>query len=376
MAFSLTQSVPSTLSEDTTQTGPSPSISLVDSNGVDFTLTADGDKLVVDASAGASSIVMNEAGADVDFRVEGDTDANLIWVDASSDGVSMGTSTAPSAKLMVKGAANSWAQKVLGSGTTSQDFGLKVTAGTNSSDVAFHVSNSADTVDYFEVKGDGAVVVNESGADADFRVEGDTDTSLLLVDAGLDGVAIGGAAVTDHKFVVRNPNDATDNPFAVYNDNGNQQLLVTQDSSGNGILQVKSNAGTVSQINTNGNSYFMGGNVGIGEAAPTTKLHVDSGTGLMKFGEVTLADDASVALETNFGSGGILTIVENLNYVAGQANIRSSANDVIIVASGAGTFVNTDTDTKVCILADLDGTYSLKNRLGSSVTFIIQYIGV
>jgi hypothetical protein len=44
--------------------------------------------------------VFNDAGADVDFRVEGDTDANLLFVDASTDRVGIGTN-APTAKLDV-----------------------------------------------------------------------------------------------------------------------------------------------------------------------------------------------------------------------------------------------------------------------------------
>ena len=35
----------------------------------------------------SGAVVFNDAGADVDFRVEGDTNANLLFVDASSDRV-------------------------------------------------------------------------------------------------------------------------------------------------------------------------------------------------------------------------------------------------------------------------------------------------
>ena len=38
-------------------------------------------------------VVFNDAGADVDFRVEGDTNANLLFVDASADAVGIGTDT-------------------------------------------------------------------------------------------------------------------------------------------------------------------------------------------------------------------------------------------------------------------------------------------
>jgi hypothetical protein len=41
----------------------------------------------------SGAVVFNDAGADVDFRVEGDTDANLLFVDASTDRVGIGTSS-------------------------------------------------------------------------------------------------------------------------------------------------------------------------------------------------------------------------------------------------------------------------------------------
>jgi hypothetical protein len=42
---------------------------------------------------GNSATVFNDGGANVDFRVEGDTNANLLFVDASTDRVGVGTST-------------------------------------------------------------------------------------------------------------------------------------------------------------------------------------------------------------------------------------------------------------------------------------------
>jgi hypothetical protein len=54
-------------------------------------------KLSVDGSA-----IFNESGADVDFRVEGDTDANLLFADASTDRIGVGTAT-PGFKLEVIG---------------------------------------------------------------------------------------------------------------------------------------------------------------------------------------------------------------------------------------------------------------------------------
>jgi len=48
------------------------------------------------------AVTINESGADVDFRVEGDTEPNLFFVDASTDRVGIGTNT-PSVKMDVVG---------------------------------------------------------------------------------------------------------------------------------------------------------------------------------------------------------------------------------------------------------------------------------
>jgi hypothetical protein len=45
--------------------------------------------------------VFNDAGADVDFRVEGDTNANLLFVNAGNDRVGIGTSSPTGGKLQV-----------------------------------------------------------------------------------------------------------------------------------------------------------------------------------------------------------------------------------------------------------------------------------
>jgi hypothetical protein len=68
-------------------------IVLTDSTGAVTISTA------LTANGGA---VFNENGANVDFRVEGDNEANLLFVDASADAVGIGTSS-PGAKLDVEG---------------------------------------------------------------------------------------------------------------------------------------------------------------------------------------------------------------------------------------------------------------------------------
>jgi len=67
-------------------------------------------------------------------------------------------------------------------------------------------------------------------------------------------------------------------PFAVQRAaNTNNIFYVYEDSSGNGNLTVENSGGNVGVfLNSSGNSYLNGGNVGIGTTAPVNKLQVTS----------------------------------------------------------------------------------------------------
>jgi hypothetical protein len=75
----------------------------------------------------SGQVVFNDAGADVDFRVEGDTDANLLFVDASADKVGIGTN-APDRKLVVLDSVdnNLPAAVITKTGLTGANSGLQV----------------------------------------------------------------------------------------------------------------------------------------------------------------------------------------------------------------------------------------------------------
>ena len=68
--------------------------------GDDFTIAHDGTNTTIGNSTGdlvingaaSSGVVFNELGADVDFRVEGDTVSHLIYADAGNDRIGLGTS--------------------------------------------------------------------------------------------------------------------------------------------------------------------------------------------------------------------------------------------------------------------------------------------
>lgn len=81
---------------------------------------------------------------------------------------------------------------------------------------------------------DGTVTVNESGADKDARIEGDSDENLLFVDASADKVGIGTASPS-HKFDVNGDirvrgNDIRDNsgnPAITFDGSANTEVKGT-----------------------------------------------------------------------------------------------------------------------------------------------------
>lgn len=88
--------------------------------------------------SGDGAVVINEEGNDADTRIEGDTDANLIFADAGADRVGIGTN-APNAKLDVRG----------------------------------------------------SVIINEAGDDVDVRIESDTDANNFFSDGGNNNIGVG-----------------------------------------------------------------------------------------------------------------------------------------------------------------------------------------
>jgi len=184
------------------------------------------------------SAIFNESGAAVDFRVEGDTEANLLFVDGSADRIGIGTS-APLRDFHLK-------KSNAGGQVRMQIENTDNTNASSSSVLSFYTggSSSGDAFVHFDVTGgneislgvdnsdgnkfkisqqyglgtsdlmtvtqggnvgvgttsptatldvDGSAIFNESGNSVDFRVEGLGESNLLFVDGSADAVGIGTA---------------------------------------------------------------------------------------------------------------------------------------------------------------------------------------
>ena len=162
-----------------------------------------------------SEMTVNEAGANLDVRIEGDTDANLFFTDASTDMVGIGTAN-PDAKLQVNGDASITGDLSItrfikhgGDENTKIDFG--------STEIDFFANN----VKGISVKTT-EVAINDNSADVNFRVESDNSENMIFVDAGNDLVGFGtpspspsytvtvsGGLAADYKsFIIDHPDPA------------------------------------------------------------------------------------------------------------------------------------------------------------------------
>ena len=195
----------------------------------------------------AGGLIVNEQGADADTRIEGDTDANLLFVDASTDRVGIGTN-APTAKLNV----------------------------------------------------DGAVTINDAGADVDFRVEGDTATNLILADASLDAVGINQSSIAASAVL---DVSSTTKGMLIPRVTTTQRDAISSPATG---LLIYNTSLSALQF-YNGSSWAS---VGSGAATITVK-EVDgtpnvTGVSVVRVSNGTLTDDGSgqVTITTGGGGGG------------------------------------------------------------------------
>ena len=112
-----------------------------------------------------------------------------------------------------------------------------------------------------------AVTINESSANLDFRVEGNGNANMLVVDAGNDRIGIATAS----------PNNTLDVNGGIVcspNTDGKDTFELSTNSVDEGRLRIKNVDTTTVQIRAGGDSYFNGGDVSIGTTSPDARLHV------------------------------------------------------------------------------------------------------
>ena len=186
-------------------------------------ITANGTLAVAgNVSLDGGTFVFNESSADLDFRIEGNGDANLFFSDAGNDRIGIKTGS-PSTELHVVG-------------------GVKATG----------------AIDF----DGGGFTFNESGASVDFRAETNTLANAFFIDGSADKIGFGTSTPADASVEINQANssgaiaclsldqDDTDQEFIKFDGTSasDQSSSITTDTS------VGSLTGHI-RVNVNGTDY-------------------------------------------------------------------------------------------------------------------------
>ena len=226
-----------------------------------------------------ATTIFNEDGADVDFRIEGDTEANLFYLDAGNDRIGIGISSPRALFDLGTGTDASSASN------TAADYQLGLhaaqsTGGDIGRNIGF-IASSGGTVT--------AAInsVDEGGSDQTGLVFLTGNSSSIAERVRIDqsgNVGIGTTSPSEKLNVVGGIGATTDITLA--STTSGQSFIVTKDGTqaaklghigtGNeGILVLKDGGTDTIQLNgeTGGNSYINSGNVAIGTTSPSSLLH-------------------------------------------------------------------------------------------------------
>ena len=317
----------------------------VTSLGTLTALTASGN-----VSFDGGTFVFNESGADLDFRIEGDTDANLFYSDASTDRIGIGTAT--------------------------PDYLLSVAGNAGFNEYIYH-NGDADTFIRFETDeiniqvggekmismaegGGGAqadkVTINDNDTDVDFQVKGTGESNLIRTDAANDRVGIGTSTPDYTLDVAGNAgfdeyiyhNGDADTYIRMRGDQfdfvaGNMTFLTLDESSGASADTVTVNHGDNDidfLVNSDDGTQLIrtdaeNNRVGIGTDSPDTLFHVEGAATVT--GNIT---GAATICSTNLNAssvyiGGTTSANQLDNYVEGTFTPAYTAGSGSITLSTA-----------------------------------------
>jgi hypothetical protein len=300
----------------------------------------------------------------------------------------------------------------VGIGTTGSDYKLRIedsnTSGYGVGVEIFNKSTSTNSVATFKAYGYNGALLTLMSADG-----------LGTTPLGTVGGYIGNYSnhplglFTNNTERIRISNDGkvgigTTDPQRILHVNGTSVRILIGDyiqSSADNVrgiaFQAYSNGNVYSDYKTNsgGTVYFRtgegtersdnktwmavdptNGNVAIGTTTPKGRLHVKGENvsgyfGAMNIISVELLDDESVQLETKLsGNHGLLDIISTTSEM-GTVAMRGDDDIVNIISDPLSNLSTTDVDGKICVIPDLDSTYTLKNRLGATRVFHLFYRG-
>ena len=225
------------------------------------------------------NVVFNESGQNADFRVESDTNTHALFVDASTSRVGIGTSSL-GAELSVYASDASSYMKFTNVNNTSSgvDFGLYDNGSSTpqavviNREVGGEIALQDNTGTLLSLN-DTEAKFNDESRDIDFRVESDSKTHALFVDAGNNHVMMGASTMSNLPSAGGLGISA-----------GGERALSLQSSSADTLMLFRdSGTTTPPYLGSFGNDLAIGGygggtpHLGINTTTPQSELHVHGG---------------------------------------------------------------------------------------------------
>jgi hypothetical protein len=265
--------------------------------------------------------VFNDAGADVDFRVEGDTEANLLFVDASADAVGIGTSS-PASRLDVNG------KITLRNGSDSrlgyiQNTGGALFIGSETSGTEEIVFQTNGPTERMRINSAGNVGIGTSSpgeklhVNGNIRVEGNTSEIFMATGAERTISASGSSAATAMTFKRWNGSSYVSD--------------VTMDGSGNLLVGTTSvTIGTRLEVNNSSGSAAAFVCPAAGDSTVFSHNKATSGdNGFINFGT-----------EASYTSRGTITYNRTAGLVAYNTTSDYRAKDISGPVTDSGTLID------------------------------------
>ncbi len=304
----------------------------------------------------------NEGSADIDFRVESNGDANMFFVDGGNDRVGIGTatptrtldinhaSTAPDLRLGCDG--NDAVMIILDADVSSADDAIShIVSRWNNTDaslITFHAG--ADTTN----KDDGEISFST-------RASGASLVEALRIDsAGQVGIGVD----PGYKLHVKTTSGGGTWPVRVEASPDNDLLFGVYESSNgdgnNGMVYINDGAGNTDvKLSTNGNSWFKGGNLGIGDDSPITNLVVGGATngrvGFHIFNTDSTGNSAyaqvNLGHEQNGFTGGYIS-----HHYDGEMKVWNRDNEEINFATNNTQRMSLKNDGKLSLTKNIAGS--------------------
>ncbi len=330
---------------------------------------------VLTANGGA---VFNEAAADVDFRVEGQADTHLFFVDASVNNVGIGGSSGnPGSKLTVINTTASQSALYASSTDTasfaaaivSSKYGLYIEGATTGADVLLDIESNAGANEILTVLADGKVGIGDPSPSYKLDVNGTLRaTGAVTLDSTLD--VDGHSAFGSTGVVSANVALAVSDTISVIGTNYGVSSVLTAGAS------MDFAVGLYSAVKTTATAITLGTAMG---------LFVDQGT-----------KGATSAITNNYGvyiadmtNGGTLNYalysVGGDVYFGGEAIFDSLASfDSGISVTGAGTFTTlsilgasiTVVDNLWIGLSGFAGRIEFDNQATDEINFLDCRVGI